>query len=89
MFMSDDLTDEPGFAAAPALGGTDPCRRKAAEPAWCGRGSRAGPARKRRAPRHLIDLDLWPIGNCHVNALVNRARRFVWGCLPRVRDIEH
>lgn len=29
-------------------------------------------------------LDLWPIGNCQVSALVDRARRFVWGCTPRV-----
>ena len=29
-------------------------------------------------------LDLWPIGNCQVSALVNRAGSFVWGCLPRV-----
>jgi GH15 family glucan-1,4-alpha-glucosidase len=30
------------------------------------------------------DLDLWPIGNCQVSALVDRAGRFVWGCAPRV-----
>lgn len=29
-------------------------------------------------------LDLWPIGNCQVAALVDRAGRFVWGCLPRI-----
>ncbi len=29
-------------------------------------------------------LDLWPIGNCQVSALVDRASRFVWGCVPRV-----
>jgi GH15 family glucan-1,4-alpha-glucosidase len=29
-------------------------------------------------------LDLWPIGNCQVSALVDRSGRFVWGCLPRV-----
>lgn len=29
-------------------------------------------------------LDLWPIGNCQVSALVDHAGRFVWGCLPRV-----
>ncbi len=29
-------------------------------------------------------LDLWPIGNCQVSALVDRAGRFVWGCTPRV-----
>ncbi|PZU06854.1 glycoside hydrolase family 15 protein [Sphingomonas sp.] len=30
------------------------------------------------------DLDLWPIGNCQVSALVDREARFVWGCVPRV-----
>ncbi|MDF0489811.1 glycoside hydrolase family 15 protein [Sphingomonas sp. H39-1-10] len=29
-------------------------------------------------------LDLWPIGNCQVSALVDRAGRFSWGCVPRV-----
>ena len=29
-------------------------------------------------------LDLWPIGNCQVSALVDRQGRFVWGCIPRV-----
>jgi GH15 family glucan-1,4-alpha-glucosidase len=29
-------------------------------------------------------LDLWPIGNCQVSALIDRAGRFVWGCAPRV-----
>ena len=29
-------------------------------------------------------LDLWPIGNCQVSALVDRAGAFVWGCVPRV-----
>jgi GH15 family glucan-1,4-alpha-glucosidase len=29
-------------------------------------------------------LDLWPVGNCQVSALVDRAGRFVWGCTPRV-----
>ncbi|MCW2362771.1 MULTISPECIES: glycoside hydrolase family 15 protein [Sphingobium] len=29
-------------------------------------------------------LDLWPIGNCQVSALIDRAGRFVWGCVPRV-----
>jgi GH15 family glucan-1,4-alpha-glucosidase len=29
-------------------------------------------------------LDLWPIGNCQVSALVDRRGRFVWGCVPRV-----
>lgn len=29
-------------------------------------------------------LELWPIGNCQVSALIDRAGRYVWGCLPRV-----
>lgn len=29
-------------------------------------------------------LDLWPIGNCQVSALVDRRGRFVWACTPRV-----
>jgi len=29
-------------------------------------------------------LDLWPIGNCQVSALIDRTGRFVWGCVPRV-----
>jgi len=29
-------------------------------------------------------LDLWPIGNCQVSALIDRSGRFVWGCVPRV-----
>ncbi len=29
-------------------------------------------------------LDLYPIGNCAVSALIDTAGRFVWGCAPRV-----
>jgi GH15 family glucan-1,4-alpha-glucosidase len=29
-------------------------------------------------------LDLWPIGNCQVSALIDRTGRLVWGCVPRV-----
>ncbi|HQS71210.1 MAG TPA: DUF5911 domain-containing protein, partial [Novosphingobium sp.] len=29
-------------------------------------------------------MELWPIGNCHVSALVDEAGRFVWACVPRV-----
>ena len=32
----------------------------------------------------MSDLDLWPIGNCQVSTLIDRAGRFVWGCAPRV-----
>ena len=32
----------------------------------------------------MSSLDLWPIGNCQVSALVDRSGRFVWGCVPRV-----
>ncbi|RZM03502.1 MAG: glycoside hydrolase family 15 protein, partial [Sphingomonas sp.] len=31
-----------------------------------------------------VDMDLWPIGNCQVSALIDRDGRFVWGCVPRV-----
>jgi GH15 family glucan-1,4-alpha-glucosidase len=30
------------------------------------------------------DLDLWPIGNCQVSALIDRSGSFVWACAPRV-----
>src|SRR5690606_21388152 len=30
------------------------------------------------------DLNLWPIGNCQVSALVDGTGRFVWACVPRV-----
>jgi GH15 family glucan-1,4-alpha-glucosidase len=29
-------------------------------------------------------MNLWPIGNCQVSALVDGAGTFVWGCVPRV-----
>jgi GH15 family glucan-1,4-alpha-glucosidase len=32
----------------------------------------------------MKDLDLWPIGNCQVSALVDRAAGLVWGCAPSV-----
>ena len=32
----------------------------------------------------MSSLDLWPIGNCQVSALVDRSGDFVWGCVPRV-----
>jgi GH15 family glucan-1,4-alpha-glucosidase len=32
----------------------------------------------------MSDLDLWPIGNSQVSALIDRAGRFVWACVPRV-----
>jgi GH15 family glucan-1,4-alpha-glucosidase len=30
------------------------------------------------------DLELWPIGNCQVSALVDRDGAVVWACVPRV-----
>ena len=30
------------------------------------------------------NLDLFPIGNCAVSALIDRGGRFVWACAPRV-----
>ena len=33
---------------------------------------------------HQRSLDLAPIGNCTVSALIDRAGRYVWACAPRV-----
>lgn len=30
------------------------------------------------------NLELWPVGNCQVTALVDESGAFVWGCIPRV-----
>ncbi len=30
------------------------------------------------------NLDLFPIGNCAISALIDRQGRFVWACAPRV-----
>lgn len=32
----------------------------------------------------MSSLDLWPIGNCQVSALIDRKGDMVWGCVPRV-----
>jgi GH15 family glucan-1,4-alpha-glucosidase len=32
----------------------------------------------------MSGLDLWPVGNCQVSALVDAAAGFVWGCAPAV-----
>jgi GH15 family glucan-1,4-alpha-glucosidase len=32
----------------------------------------------------MTSLDLWPIGNCQVSALVDAEAGLVWGCAPRV-----
>jgi len=32
----------------------------------------------------MSSLNLWPIGNCQVSGLVDRAGALVWGCVPRV-----
>ena len=32
----------------------------------------------------MTNLDLWPIGNCQVSALIDRTGSMVWGCVPRV-----
>ncbi|HEX8443279.1 MAG TPA: glycoside hydrolase family 15 protein [Allosphingosinicella sp.] len=32
----------------------------------------------------MSDLNLWPIGNCQVSALVDSAAGLVWGCAPQV-----
>jgi GH15 family glucan-1,4-alpha-glucosidase len=33
---------------------------------------------------HERTLDLWPIGNCQASALIDRAGRMIWACVPRV-----
>src|SRR5690606_4095509 len=59
------------------------------------RDGRPIPARRRRGRAELAsgrggglivqpNLDLWPIGNCAVSALIDRQGRFVWACAPRV-----
>ena len=30
------------------------------------------------------NLNLWPIGNCQVNGLIDQTGGIVWGCVPRV-----
>ncbi|CAN5151165.1 glycoside hydrolase family 15 protein [soil metagenome] len=30
------------------------------------------------------DLELWPIGNCQASALIDKAGRIIWACVPRV-----
>ena len=30
------------------------------------------------------NLDLFPIGNCSISALIDRRGRYVWACAPRV-----
>lgn len=32
----------------------------------------------------MSSLELWPIGNCQVSALIDDAGSMVWGCVPRV-----
>ena len=32
----------------------------------------------------MRDLNLWPIGNCQVSALIDREARFAWACAPAV-----
>lgn len=32
----------------------------------------------------MTSLDLWPIGNCQVSALIDRTGQFIWGCAPRI-----
>ena len=32
----------------------------------------------------MSSLDLWPIGNCQVSALIDRKGDLVWACIPRV-----
>jgi GH15 family glucan-1,4-alpha-glucosidase len=36
------------------------------------------------AAHPLPDLELWPIGNCQISALIDRQGAIVWSCIPRV-----
>lgn len=31
-----------------------------------------------------LSLDLWPVGNCQVSALIDTCGSIIWGCIPRV-----
>ena len=80
IFLGDDLTDEAGFA-----------RRAGARRLWRGGRARAGRRRRLRpgrrrggprlaepcsgAPRRDANLDLAPIGNCALSALIDRQGR--------------
>lgn len=35
-------------------------------------------------PQQPTSLELWPIGNCQVSALIDESGAIVWGCVPRV-----
>jgi GH15 family glucan-1,4-alpha-glucosidase len=35
-------------------------------------------------PQQPTSLELWPIGNCQVSALIDTTGAIVWGCVPRV-----
>lgn len=35
-------------------------------------------------PNSPASLELWPIGNCQVSGLIDRAGALVWACIPRV-----
>ncbi|UAB76864.1 glycoside hydrolase family 15 protein [Erythrobacter sp. SCSIO 43205] len=37
-----------------------------------------------QSPPQQSNLELWPIGNCQVSALIDESGAFVWGCVPRV-----
>src|SRR5690606_30595017 len=34
--------------------------------------------------RAVTSLELWPVGNCQVSALIDPLGSLVWGCVPRV-----
>lgn len=50
-------------------------------------GKRGSPIQAPSVSEHHPDqrtLDLWPIGNCQASALIDRAGRIIWACVPRV-----
>jgi hypothetical protein len=86
VFVGDDLTDEDAFCAAADLGGggvlVGPARDSAAR--WRLPGVAAVAEWSARLGRPMSDLNLWPIGNCQVSALVDSEAALVWACAPQV-----
>ena len=62
-------------------GSTTPDTTQTAEPpVRSPKGENAAP----EASARQSSLELWPIGNCQVNGLIDENAALVWGCVPRV-----